>query len=125
MTIEQYLEGYTLPAFRPKPVYFVEGDYVIYLHEDVECHEDRIDSLVTIYRAAADGRLVGCKIKSVVAIFKEMGNYRVTVSDGSLTIGMLFMVAERILSKPNGYREFAETFGRASLMQDQIARIHA
>ena len=45
--------------------YSREGDCVFFYNEDVPHHRDRVDDLLTVYRADEDKRIIGVQVKGI------------------------------------------------------------
>lgn len=56
------------PPFSPRVVYHKIGDLLTYFSEDVPCHAERVDELLTAFWSDEDKRLVGCKIKGFMGL---------------------------------------------------------
>lgn len=41
------------------------GDCVYFWNESAPCHRDRVDGLLTVYRADGDGRIIGVQVKGI------------------------------------------------------------
>ncbi|MEE9394883.1 MAG: hypothetical protein V3W41_20535 [Planctomycetota bacterium] len=53
------------PAKKPGGFFSESGDCVFFYNEDVPYVRDRIDGLVTVYRAIDDSRIIGVQVKNV------------------------------------------------------------
>lgn len=63
-----------------RPWYNAAGDCVIYqLDEDTEIVADRIDELLTIYRALNTRKAIGFQIKGVHALAKKFGWHAIAI----------------------------------------------
>ncbi len=89
----EYIEQHPSEGFSPVPHYFPDGDFLSFYFREDECYAQRIDELLTAYYSIATGELVGCKIKGVRRLLKQIGPFGVIVQDGPILLGMLFMAA--------------------------------
>jgi len=89
-TLKDYLATASHKGFNPVPRYYSVGDYLTYFARPDRCTTKRINELLTIY-VAEDGSLVGCKVKGISLVMKDLKKLHVCVSDGKLTLGLLFV----------------------------------
>jgi hypothetical protein len=63
-------EGTKRAPARPKPGgwYSPEGDCVFFYRENARSHAERVDDLLTIYRADDDGRILGAQVKGITKL---------------------------------------------------------
>lgn len=100
-----------------RPWYNAAGDCVIYqLDTDTEIIADRIDELLTIYRAQDTGKTIGFQVKGVQALAKKFGWDVITIKaagagDEIKNISMAILVLSayengpQTISRRQGYAE--------------------
>jgi hypothetical protein len=86
--------------FESKPFYSPEGDCVFYHFENTESFGDRIDDVLTVYRAFSDERVVGCQIKGVSALVPIFGQFGYTFRDEHIELGLLFLASSLVGQPP-------------------------
>ena len=59
--------------FHPHPRYNRQGDCIVHKIANEAVVADRIDGLLTLYRSAIDGRVIGYEIKGVLALLRKFG----------------------------------------------------
>lgn len=69
-TFEEYIKGRKCKEFKPTPMYFPNGDYILYFKSDQRCVARRIDELLTVYET--DKMIIGVKIKGVMHYFNQL-----------------------------------------------------
>ena len=106
----------------PRPWYNRAGDCLIYqLRADVEIVADRIDQVLTIYRALDTGKAIGFQIKGVSAIVNKFGFDAIGISTSQIgdeikevSVIALVMAAfedgPHSISRLQGYTEAVSTF---------------
>lgn len=98
--------------FSPRPVYHPDGDFLTYYFEDADHFDQRIDSILTIYSAMADGRPVGFCIKGVKQLLKNMeGSFGILAERGKLRLNLLLFSAMSLSDNPlasGQYRTLSE-----------------
>ena len=82
--------------FQSKPVYSRAGDCLFYYFEDAESYGDRIDGLLTVYKAFEDHRIVGCQIKGVTDILEKFGQFGVEVHTKDKRLAFFFLVSNLV-----------------------------
>lgn len=90
-TLIEHLKKHKPKAFKPRPIYSAEGDSLTFIFEDVEYRRDRIDDFLTVYRATADGHLVGCQLKGVPEVLKLLGAFDLTINNAPVRLTMIFL----------------------------------
>lgn len=65
--------GAGAPEFSAEPWYNPYGDCIQFLGANEAVYADRVDEIVTLYRAQRDNRAVGFQIKGVRAIIERFG----------------------------------------------------
>lgn len=78
-------------AFESRPHFYADEDFLTYFINENRCFARRVNELVTIYADCHTGELVGCKVKGVRRILSNIQGFHVKVSDGSTTLGLLFL----------------------------------
>src|ERR1700720_4609324 len=91
-TLNQFLkENKTeTEAFVPSPLYTPEGDSLMFYMKDEESYRERIDELLTVYRAVETNEIIGCQIKGVRHKLDELSKFLVTVTSEEFGLGLLF-----------------------------------
>lgn len=100
--LTEYLAGKQCQGFKARPQYFQDGDYVTFFFQEGRAVEDRIDSLVTVYRSMATKEMVGCKVKGVKRILDAIGEFGalgILIRDGKVNLAVLLLGAA--LVNPN------------------------
>jgi hypothetical protein len=113
--LKEYLEQNKAEGFRAVSHYFAGGDYVTYYFRNDPCRAQRVDELLTVYLAEGTDELVGCKIKCVKHILETVGNFGITVDDGGVSLGLLFLAGAAQAKDEEGkcrYQELARIAGR-------------
>jgi hypothetical protein len=108
------------PTFQPKPFYSSEGDTLTFYFKDEAAHRERVDDLLTIYRSEHE-EMVGCQIKGVRAILKQLGDFGVQIIDGNVDLRVFFMAYK--LAADNPPRETIDELWRAA--SETKARVEA
>lgn len=75
-TIEQFVDS-IMPTgdFAPFAFHSEEADAITAHFEDVQDYSKRLNTHVTLFLAADDNRIVGCRIKNVAAIIEDLPNF--------------------------------------------------
>lgn len=89
--LTEYLQGKRPARFQPRAHYVAEGDTLIFYFKDDECYAERVDELLTVYRSRRANEMVGCQIKSVRSIMRQLGNFGVHVKDGDVDLRVIFL----------------------------------
>src|SRR5438874_11114622 len=102
-SLNEYLQGRKPLGFVCLTQYFADGDFASLFLEDVPYFAERVDELLTLYRAMDDHRFVGCKIKGVRRIMEEMGEFEVSVydSDKNVLLGPLVFGSMALAQSPS------------------------
>ncbi|MEM1107271.1 MAG: hypothetical protein AAGH99_01105 [Planctomycetota bacterium] len=61
--------------FHSRPRYSQSGDCIFYYLEDAESYAERVDEVLTVYRAFDDDRTVGFQIKGISALLAMFGDF--------------------------------------------------
>jgi hypothetical protein len=124
-TLEEYMTKSAPPRFQSVPRYFKDGDFVAYFLKNDMYYAQRIDERVTVYVSEETGFVVGCKIKSVSHLFKQLGDFYAAVLDRSnnVKLALLFLTAATWaeVSKKGQYADLAKKVGNASLDLSSLA----
>lgn len=88
------------PAFKAEPFYSPEGDSLTYYFKPDRSYAERIDDFLTVYRSTDDKGLVGCQIKGLPKTLALLGNFGIKISDGCVTLGMIFMACMAQTTEP-------------------------
>lgn len=91
--LEDFFANNPTCGFDPRPTYSREGDYLTYFKDNVDYVAQRVDSVLTLYRDADQGRLVGCKIKGIQTIMATLGDFGVAVDGDGFNMSVLFLGA--------------------------------
>jgi hypothetical protein len=131
ITLKDYLEEHLPKGFNSRPLYFKEGDFVSYFIEDRPYFAERVDELLTIYRAMDDHEhIVGCKIKGISHLVERLGSFGVQVEDenGNILLGLLFVGCQAFAVKPTTMQpeerqhkyEEVRPMGKATLSRQEM-----
>jgi hypothetical protein len=71
--LDEVMAGEGKPEFRAEPWYNPHGDCIIFQVADEAFVAQRVDEVLTTYKALSDGRVIGFQIKGVQAILKRFG----------------------------------------------------
>jgi hypothetical protein len=83
-------------VFEAKPHYSKAGDCIIFYLEEGESYAERVDALLTVYRAIKDDRLLGCKIKGIAALLKKSGSLNLQIQDPGITLSILLLISNLV-----------------------------
>ena len=76
--------------FQSVPQYFPDGDHLtLYFAPDL-CYAKRVDDLVTVYLSDKSDELVGCKIKGVSHLAKNVASM-VDITHENMQVQLLFL----------------------------------
>ncbi|MEX2387032.1 MAG: hypothetical protein WD534_04060 [Phycisphaeraceae bacterium] len=96
------IRDYRAPEqFNPRPWYSRAGDCLFYHFDEAESYADRVDDVVTVYRAFEDDRLVGCQIKGITALIQMFGEFGVEVQEGRAKLAFFFLISNFMDQKPS------------------------
>lgn len=81
--------------FEPSAQYDDDGDCVEFFADRVAFNAIRLDDWVTMYVSEKDGQLVGCLIKRVKRLFRDVPNLQeiVLVQDNKMRLDYFFVAA--------------------------------
>ena len=68
-----------------------DSDSVSVFITDEESYRERVDPMLTVYRGIKTKEVVGCQIKHVKRILSTMRAFKIGVTSGEVTIGLLLM----------------------------------
>lgn len=88
------------PKFAPRPVYSAAGDCLFLYFDEAESYGDRVDGLLTVYRALDGDQIVGCQIKGITAILKKFGEFGLKLTTKSVDLALLFLVSNLVSENP-------------------------
>jgi hypothetical protein len=124
--LSERAEGVTGPP-SPGGFYSKEGDCVFFYNEPVDSKAERVDELLTVYRALDDNRIVGAQIKGISRLPKH-DLMRLTVMEykGIEIVALVLSTFYRqrpdgIERDPRTLRSYAEVLGslRGSVCLDE------
>lgn len=98
-------------AFESAPYYTSEGDCLFWFFRDQEHYAERIDELVTVYRAFEGGGIVGVQIKGVKRLLRAARELLATPSDRVPLRAVLFGANREASSPLDRYRALAAEVG--------------
>lgn len=121
MSLVERLKTDKHQGFNSRPRYYSHGDYVTYFIDPARCHARRLNSLVTVYTAVDDGRLVGCKLKGITKLMETLKMACFLATDGKVMMGMLLLSAAAIEKESNAeVLGLSEKFGQAPVQVEQM-----
>ncbi len=101
------------PTFQPLvPHYSRSGDFLSIFAEDVAYIAKRVDEVLTIYLAEDDGRLIGCKIKGVSILAKNVCTM-LRIHDGNAIRVELLILSAAGKSPAQYYFDVSDLVGNA------------
>jgi len=77
-------------AFTPRPRYSSTGDCLFFYFREDKSWADRVDELLTVYRAFESREVVGFKLKNVALLKKHLGTFLVEFETKEVSIYLLF-----------------------------------
>jgi hypothetical protein len=88
--------------FHPRPRYSREGDCVIFYFEESESYGDRVDGILTVYRALDDDRIVGCQLKGIATLLERANHFKfeIEIDDHGVRFSALLLVSNLIAEQP-------------------------
>jgi hypothetical protein len=101
------------PGFKAEAFYNPYGDCVDYQSVDEAICADRLDSLITLYRSAVDGRVIGFQIKGIKAILGALGFETMAVgakkeADQSISLIVLVLAACKLAEEKEARKDQLE-----------------
>ena len=95
MNVADVLKQGRSGVFRSVVHYHRLGDFVTYYSVNEACYGERVDCFLTVYRSWQTGELVGCKVKEVVRLLRELGaSDLVNDANATITLGMILTSAQ-------------------------------
>lgn len=114
--------GDSLGEFVPTPFYSEVGDFLDIVITNEETFSERIDETVTIHRSLATNKLVGCTIKGVSLILRNLFQIVSVEGDGVrfdfLFIGAVAAKETQHQEAVEAYREIIDTFREQIIPRD-------
>jgi len=83
--LDRYLEGKS-PQFSPEPWYNRDGDCLHVLFRDSDYYAKRIDDVLTVLVGHEDGEIVGCLVKGITHIAKQLGHMGISIQNTPLNV---------------------------------------
>jgi hypothetical protein len=107
----EFLETKEPLGFESRPTYSPDGDFLTFYFRADEAYAERVDELLTVFRAIDSHELVGCKVKGVRRIVQTIRNFGVTIRpEWGHPLSLLFMSAA--CGKPPELQKYYEEMGR-------------
>lgn len=91
VSLEDAVKNHSPGAFEPHPFYVAEGDCVIFYFKEEESYADRVDGLLTLYRAESTGEVTGFQLKGVRRIVEQLGKFVTPIADGGIELGWIVL----------------------------------
>lgn len=98
----------------PRPGYSKAGDCLFLYFDPAESYADRVDGILTVYRAFDDDRIVGFQVKGISHLVKQIGQYGYHF-DEQVELSLVLLIAGFKLDE-------SDENDRAALYRDLIAR---
>jgi hypothetical protein len=109
------MQQFPRPQFRPLVPHFSRvGDFVSIFAEDAPYVAKRVDDVLTIYLAQDDGRLIGCKIKGVSVLAKNVRTI-LRIHDGTTIRVELLLLNAAGIGAQRYYFDVSDLVGSAEL----------
>ena len=93
------------PKFKPALKYSAAGDCLFLYLEEGESYRDRVDGILTVFRAIDDDRIVGLQIKGMSALVKRAGDYGYHFKEGEKVKLSLFLLISGIAEESSDDEE--------------------
>ena len=101
-------------TFKPCAYYGAEEDALMFYFRNSPDYAQRINSVVTIYLSMDDNELVGCQIKGVGRILRELGQLDVTIKHGKIKLQVVLLaVMERMMNESDTREVYRTVFKKA------------
>jgi len=101
--------------FSPCAYYGAEEDALVFYFRNDPDYGKRINSQVTIYLSMGDNELVGCQIKGVGRVLRELGDFDVTITHGKVKLKVVLLAfMDRMLEGPDTRDVYREVYRRAA-----------
>jgi hypothetical protein len=133
--LTKYIKSHKCRGFNARPYYSPEGDFLAYYFKDADFYAERVDSILTVYKAMEGGEFIGFKLKSVNRLLDILAHdyaFEVPVGasigacvdhEGTFRLSILFLVgiAETDYSpaKPI-YKDFANRTRNVHLKRQEL-----
>ncbi len=106
--LKEHMDG--SPEFTPEPIYNRYGDSIEYLSANEATYAERVDSVLTLYRAIDDDRVVGFKIKDVAALMRELGHDGILLGQETrkneiVSVAVILFTAFNAAQEPEGEKD--------------------
>ncbi len=118
--LAEFLRTHVPKGFSSKPYYSAHGDALIFYFKDEPSYAHRVDKLLTVYHSLEGNEIVGCEIKGIRVILRELGSFGIEIHSGKMELALLFLGYVQIANPP---REEVEPLKRA--FQEAQPRIDA
>jgi hypothetical protein len=122
-TVKTYLEHHPHKGFSGQPHYYPVGDYLTFYASEGRCFAMRVNELLTVYVSANDDCLVGCKVKGVARVMEQLKAMHVAVSDGSISLGLIFVSVAAITEDESSRKkvlDYAKSFPEAKIPKEVL-----
>lgn len=86
----EVVEAHAAKDFESRPVYHEDGDFLTLFTRDCDCHSERVDETVTVYRDDESNEIVGIKIKGVLGLLQHVGPKGVILESEECQLGVIF-----------------------------------
>ena len=101
--------------FRPYAYYGPEEDALMFYFRNAPEFARRINERVTIYLAMDDNELVGCQIKGVGRVLRELGELDITIRHGTIKLHLVLLaIMDCMLERPDTRDIYRQLYRRAS-----------
>jgi hypothetical protein len=101
--------------FRPCAYYGPDEDALMFYFRNDPDYAKRINSRVTVYLSTDTHELVGCQIKGVGRVLRELGDFDVTIKHGKIKLKIVLLAfMDRMLELPDTRDVYREVYRRAS-----------
>ncbi len=120
-SLTEYLKGKKPRAFKARPIYSPDGDFITIYLSDEDSYAERVDELLTVYLSVETNSLVGCKIKGVRRLLKTLGDFGVIVHDKSLSVNLL-IIAGALFSplQREKYQQVGRQAGKMKIPKESL-----
>ena len=86
----EHIRARTPKSFKPSTTYGANEDSLVFYFREDEAHEDRIDELLTLYRANDSEDVVGCQVKGIRHRLDGLGKFGVVIKGEAMKLDLLF-----------------------------------
>lgn len=111
-SLKERLEADIPSGLLKEPQYYIAGDYLTYFDSDEECYAFRVNDLLTIYTGIGSGKLVGCKIKGVMAVLRKVRGMKIEIHAEEISMAFLFLQIGFETKGPEEQRQLSEVAAR-------------